>query len=165
MKHLELRYPGLREQPRGPADATTGLPLAQVDVLALSKASQAVSSELDLGKLIETLLVIALECVGANALLSFFSEATSRESKRKQSPVAMEFTVSFRQVFPTPAELPDSILRYVIRTQENIILDDASVPNQFSGDEYVRNKQARSVLCLPLVKQASLKGALYLKTT
>ena len=163
VKHLELRYPGLREQPRGPADATTGLPLAQVDVLALSKASQAVSSELDLGKLIETLLVIALECVGAQRAALILLRGDEPRIEAEAITGRDGVTVSFRQVFPTPAELPDSILRYVIRTQENIILDDASVPNQFSGDEYVRNKQARSVLCLPLVKQASLKGALYLE--
>jgi PAS domain S-box-containing protein len=55
------------------------------------------------------------------------------------------------------------MLRYVIRTQESIILDDASAPNQFSADEYIKTKRARSVLCLPLIKQASLKGALYLE--
>jgi C4-dicarboxylate-specific signal transduction histidine kinase len=60
-------------------------------------------------------------------------------------------------------DLPDSILRYVIRTHESIILDDASAPNQFSPDEYIRKKQARSVLCFPLIKQASLKGILYLE--
>ena len=42
-------------------------------------------------------------------------------------------------------------------------MDDASAPNQFSEDEYVQRKQARSILCLPLVKQANLKGALYLE--
>jgi PAS domain S-box-containing protein len=163
VKYLELRYPGLREQTRAPADATPGSPLAQVDVLALSKASQAVSSELELNKLIETLLVIALESVGAQraALILLRGDAPQIEAEAITGRDGV--TVNFRQAFPTPDELPDSILRYVIRTQENIILDDASAPNQFSGDAYVQNKQARSVLCLPLVKQARLKGALYLE--
>jgi PAS domain S-box-containing protein len=163
VKHLELRFPGLRGQPRTPADASSGSSLAQVDVLALSKASQAVSSELDLSKLIETLLVIALESVGAQrgALILLRGDEPRIEAEAITGPDGV--TVNFRQVFLTPAELPDSILRYVIRTQENIILDDASAPNQFSEDEYVQNKQARSVLCLPLLKQASLKGALYLE--
>jgi len=163
VKHLELRYPGLREQPRTPADATPGSPLTQVDVLALSKASQAVSSELDLSKLIKTLLVIALESVGAQRAALILLRGDEPRIEAEAITGRDGVTVNFRQVFPTPDELPDSILRYVIRTQENIILDDASAPNQFSGDEYVKNKQARSVLCLPLVKQASLKGALYLE--
>jgi PAS domain S-box-containing protein len=51
----------------------------------------------------------------------------------------------------------------VIRTQESVILDDASAQNPFSADEYIRQKRARSVLCLPLVKQAKLIGVLYLE--
>jgi GAF domain-containing protein len=63
----------------------------------------------------------------------------------------------------TPSDLPDSLLRYVIRTQESVILDDASVQNLFLQDEYVRRQLPRSILCLPLVKQARLMGVLYLE--
>ena len=51
----------------------------------------------------------------------------------------------------------------MIRTQESVILDDASAQNPFSADEYLRQQHARSVLCLPLVKQAKLIGVLYLE--
>jgi signal transduction histidine kinase len=51
----------------------------------------------------------------------------------------------------------------VIRTRERVVLDDASVGNLYSEDEYVRAKRARSVLCLPIVKQTKLIGALYLE--
>jgi PAS domain S-box-containing protein len=51
----------------------------------------------------------------------------------------------------------------VIRTRESVILDDALAQNPFSGDEYLSQKRARSVLCLPLVKQAKLIGVLYLE--
>ena len=163
VKHLELRHPDLREQPRSPPGAIVGSSLEQVDVLALARASQAVSSELDPGKLTEKLLVIALENAGAQrgVLILLRGDAPQIEAEAITGHDAV--AVNFRQAFPTPAELPDSILRYVIRTQESIILDDASAPNQFSADEYVQKNQARSVLCLPLVKQASLKGALYLE--
>ena len=63
----------------------------------------------------------------------------------------------------SPAELPESVLQYVIRTQESVILDDGLVQNPFSADEYIRQKHARSVLCMPLVKQARLIGVLYLE--
>ena len=56
VKRLEVRYPGLRE----PTNGAFSPSLEQVDVIALAKASQAISSELELGKLIERLLVIAL---------------------------------------------------------------------------------------------------------
>ena len=51
----------------------------------------------------------------------------------------------------------------MIRTRESVILDDASAQNLFSEDEYVRQRRPRSVLCLPLVKQAKLMGVLYLE--
>ena len=44
-----------------------------------------------------------------------------------------------------------------------MILDDASAQNPFSADEYIRQKHARSILCLPLVKQTKLIGVLYLE--
>ena len=51
----------------------------------------------------------------------------------------------------------------MIRTQESVILDDASVQNLFCEDEYVHQQRPRSILCLPLVKQAKLMGVLYLE--
>jgi PAS domain S-box-containing protein len=44
-----------------------------------------------------------------------------------------------------------------------VILDDAAAPSLFSADAYMRQRQPSSVLCLPLVKQAKLVGALYLE--
>jgi PAS domain S-box-containing protein len=51
----------------------------------------------------------------------------------------------------------------VIRTRESVILDDALAQNPFSADEYICRKHARSVLCMPLVKQSKLTGVLYLE--
>jgi PAS domain S-box-containing protein len=61
------------------------------------------------------------------------------------------------------ASLPESIVHYVVRTQESVILDDASAQNPFSADTYIRQHHARSILCLPLLKQAKLIGVLYLE--
>jgi PAS domain S-box-containing protein len=159
VKHLELRYPNLRE----PADGAVIPSLEGVDALALAKASQAISGELDLGKLIETLLVIALKNAGAQRGVLVLLRGDEPRIEAEAITAHDAVTVRFRQAFPTPAELPDSILRYVIRTHEYIILDDASAPTQFSADDYVQKQKARSVLCLPLIKQGSLKGALYLE--
>jgi signal transduction histidine kinase/CheY-like chemotaxis protein len=50
-----------------------------------------------------------------------------------------------------------------MRTQESVILDDASAQHEFSTDDYIRRHRVRSVLCLPLIKQATLIGVLYLE--
>src|SRR5262249_39033116 len=61
------------------------------------------------------------------------------------------------------AALPASVVRYAARTRERVILDDASAPNPFSDDEYIGHRRARSVLCVPLVKQGMLVAVLYLE--
>ncbi|WP_278254750.1 PAS domain-containing protein [Paraburkholderia hospita] len=63
----------------------------------------------------------------------------------------------------TPLDLPQSVLHHAIRTQQPVLLDDASSEEVFSQDEYVRQRRSKSVLCLPIVKQAKLVGALYLE--
>jgi hypothetical protein len=54
-------------------------------------------------------------------------------------------------------------MHYMTRTQESVLLDDALADKVYSKDEYVRGKRSRSVLCLPIVNQAKLVGALYLE--
>ena len=63
----------------------------------------------------------------------------------------------------SPAELPESLLRVLIRTRESVTLHDATAENLFSEDEYIQRKRPRSVFCLPLIKQGKLVGVLYLE--
>ena len=66
VKQLDERYPRLREE-RLPAStaSTIGTPVQQLDVETVVKASQALSSEIVLSKLIEKLMRIAVEHAGA----------------------------------------------------------------------------------------------------
>jgi GAF domain-containing protein len=60
-----------------------------------------------------------------------------------------------REALVAETEVPESIVHYVVRTQESVILDDASTHNPFSVDTYLRLHHARSILCLPLINQAN----------
>jgi PAS domain S-box-containing protein len=73
--------------------------------------------------------------------------------------------VVLRQAPMTRLTCPDSLIRYVIRTRESVIIGDTSRPNRFSEDDYLRGRQPRSILCLPLIKQRRLTGLLYLENT
>jgi PAS domain S-box-containing protein len=42
-------------------------------------------------------------------------------------------------------------------------MDDATASNLFSDDDYVRERRPKSVLCVPVIKQTKLVGALYLE--
>ena len=59
--------------------------------------------------------------------------------------------------------LPESVVRYVARTRKDVILDDASTGNPFSGDPYIALRRARSIVCLPLVNQGRLNGIIFLE--
>src|SRR5271163_3793500 len=106
---------------------------------------------------------IAIEHAGAERglLILVRGDALRVEAKARTNEKMVEVTV--RQEAVTPAEIPESLLHTVIRTRRSVILDDASAENPFSADDYIREKRARSVLCLPLVKQSKLIGVLYLE--
>jgi GAF domain-containing protein len=64
---------------------------------------------------------------------------------------------------PTAVALPQSLIRYAVRTRETVILDNASSQNPFSADPYIVQRRARSVLCLPLINQGKFIGIFYLE--
>ena len=164
VKQLDERYPHLQgERASTSPTATIGAPLEQLDVGAVIKASQAVSSEIVIDRLIETLMLIAIEHAGAERglLVLLRGDAMQIEAKARTDEKMVEVTA--RQEAVTPAEIPESLLHTVIRMRQSVILDDASAENPFSADDYIREKRPRSILCLPLVKQTQLIGVLYLE--
>ena len=107
-------------------------------------ASQAVSGEIVLDRLIEILMSIALKTAGAQrGLLILLQGDTPRiEAEGKTDQKTVEVTV--RRDAVTPAEMPESLLHYVVRTRQTVILDDALAQAPFSTDDYIREKRARS---------------------
>ncbi|WP_334407786.1 trifunctional serine/threonine-protein kinase/ATP-binding protein/sensor histidine kinase [Bradyrhizobium sp. AZCC 2289] len=164
VRQLEQHHPHLRDAPV-PASptATIGAPVGQLDVGAVLKAAQAVSGEILLGKLIETLLRIAVEHAGAERGLLILFPGDEPRIAAEATTGRGQVEVTLRQMPVSPRELPESVLHYLIRTRQSVILDDALAQNPFSADEYICEKHARSVLCMPLVKQSKLTGVLYLE--
>jgi predicted ATPase/signal transduction histidine kinase len=160
---LDERYARLREERTPTSSAMIGPPVGHLDFETVVKASQALSSEMVLPKLIEKLVRIAVEHAGAErGLLILFRGGEARiEAEAATRQGGVEIVV--RQAVVTPSDLPQSVMHYVLRTQEAVLLEDASAENVYSKDEYVRRKRSRSILCLPIVKQAKLIGALYLE--
>jgi PAS domain S-box-containing protein len=164
VKQLDERYPHLREE-RVPASvsSTIGTPVRQLDVETVVKASQTLSSEIVLGELIEKLMRIAVEHAGAERGLLILQCGDESRIEAEATTGNGRVEVTIRQTVIMPLDLPQSALHYVIRTRERVLIDDAAVRNLYSEDDYVRQKHPRSVLCLPIVKQTKLMGALYLE--
>jgi PAS domain S-box-containing protein len=165
VKQLDERYPRLREERTPNSSATIGPSVAQLDIETVVKASQALSREMVLPRLIDKLVRIAVENAGAErGLLILFRGGEPRiEAEATTGPDGIE--VAIRQAAVTPSDLPQSALLYVIRTLEGVLLDDASTDDVYEKDEYVRRKRSKSILCLPIVKQAQCVGALYLENS
>ena len=128
-------------------------------------ASQALSSEIAIDKLIEILMRVAIEHAGADRGLLVLLEGDAQRIEAEATAGRDRIEVRVHGTSVTTSELPVSIIRYVVRTLESVILDDASVHNQFSADHYFSQKRCRSIFCLPLVRQTKLIGVLYLENT
>jgi PAS domain S-box-containing protein len=163
VKQLESLYPLLAAAGWHPRTETMDAAIEKLDVTAVVKASQAVSGEIELAKLIERLMIVALENAGANRGLLI----SPREDDYLVEAVAevADGEIVVRQEALSVGAVPESLIRYVIRTRESVILDDAQGSNQFAGDDYLIRRQPRSVFCLPLVRQAAVAGVLYLENT
>jgi PAS domain S-box-containing protein len=164
VKQLDELYPHLHEE-RVPTSttATIGTSASQLDVDTAIKASQALSSEIVLPKLIEKLMRIAVEHAGAERGLLILLRGDEPQIEAEATTGQGRAEVTIRQAAVMQSDLPVSALRYLIRTRERVVLDDASTRNLYSEDKYVQEKRPRSVLCLPIVKQTKLIGALYLE--
>lgn len=147
----------------GPTSTVTA-PVNQLDFVTVLRAMQSLSSEIVTDKLIDALMrmVVALARAERGALILLRGE---------QRHVVAEASTRGETVIVTPREqampeirLPESIMRFVGRTRETVVLDDASVHNRFSDeDAYLREQRLKSILCLPLLTQDALTGLLYLE--
>ena len=150
------------EPPTGPT-STIGAPVEQLDLATVIKVSQAVSGEIVLEKLIDTLMRTAIEQAGAERGLLILPPRRRAADRGGSHDRGDTVTVHLRDAAVTEAILPESVLHYVVRTRESVILDDAAAQSVFAADPYIRERQARSILCLPLISQDRLNGVLYLE--
>jgi predicted ATPase/signal transduction histidine kinase len=160
VRHFDRAYPHL--EPERPV----GAPVEQLDLSTVVKVSQAVSGEIEFNRLIETLMVTALEHAGAGRGLLILPRADglwiAAEAITASQSVDVRRTTRIRV---NAAALPESVLHYVVRTRDSVLLHEAADQEPFCADEYIRTNASRSILCLPLIKQGELIGVLYLENS
>jgi PAS domain S-box-containing protein len=164
VRQLDRSHPYLRSPARPPATGTTfDAPIEQLDIGAMFKASQALSGEIVLSALIETLMRIAIEHAGAErGILILFRNNEARIAAEAVTNHG-RVEVALQEKIVSHQDVPESALDYVVRTRASLIMDDATASNLFSDDDYVRERRPKSVLCVPVIKQTKLVGALYLE--
>ena len=166
VRQLDQLYPQIRaEKAISDATATIHTPVGQLELATVIRVSEAVSSEIVLERLVDTIMRTALEHAGAERGLLILGRGDDYRIEAEAQTSSDQVIVTLRQASVSAADLPNSVLHYVLRTKEVVLLHDASGQNQFAADEYIRGYHARSVLCLPLLKQNRLLGALYLENS
>lgn len=172
VKQLEDNYPGLCQSPtartsgstifstRATSNSTDG---ADLDLATIIKSTNAISSEIVLEKLLATLMDILVENAGARRGIlilprgeGLFVEATKEADSQE---------VSLLEPLPLDkfAKLSLKIVRYVARTRETVVLNNATSEGNFTDDAYILQHQCKSIACTPLINQNKLQGIIYLE--
>jgi PAS domain S-box-containing protein len=170
---LEARYPSFFPQSSNvvsiPVLTTTGTTSntshTALDLATVMKAAEAISSEIELERLLSTLMQILIENAGAQTgcLLLENSGEWTIEAACELSEGEQVYATQVLQSVPMATRIPESIVQYVVRTHKSVILSDATREGNFINDPYIQQTQTQSLLCLPLLNQSKLVGVLYLE--
>lgn len=142
-----------------------------LDFHSILKASQAISGEIQLGKLLEKLLQILFENAGAERGLFLFKENDSWFVQAEGSTQSNQIRVlERREVFTggkkkqtEDSPLSINILNYVIHTKDLVILNNAENDPIFLNDDYIKANHCKSILCYPILNHGDLTGIIYLE--
>lgn len=177
VKQLEEEYPqyllGITNQRKSnklsTTISTTGNDGEVLDLTTILKASQAISSEIDLENLLQKLIKIVIENAGAQKGCLILKQAdqwvieAQGIADRDEVIVLQSIPIDSVNTDNNLPILPIAIINYVARTQEPIVLNNAVSEGQFINDRYIIANQTKSILCTPLLNQGNLSGIVYLE--
>ena len=145
--------------------STANAAVERLDLTAVTRVLQAISGEIVVDRLIETLLRTVMEHSCAERAVLLLTRGTEQQVEAEATTGTTGVNVRLRRGDPKfeAAALPKSIIRFVTRTRECVILDDALAESTFYEDTYLRDQRTHSVLCLPLTNHTTLSGLLYLE--
>jgi diguanylate cyclase (GGDEF)-like protein/PAS domain S-box-containing protein len=159
IQDLEKRYPyllgtKLREE-------RTETPLELLDLSTLMKTTHTISREIEMKKLLDEVIHIIMENTGAQSGFLLL--------ERDGAWQIVEGIEAEQEKIPLPVNMDESdlvspsVISFVTRTKEKIVLDDAANQGDFINDPYIKQKRTKSLLCAPLLSRGRLIGILYLE--
>ncbi len=163
---LDRLYPYLKKEWSISTPTNTIVaPTELLDLATVIKVSQAASGDMVLEKLIDKLMRVALEQAGAERGLLIVPRRDELQIEAEATISGDELIVNVRDASTAAAAMPESLVHYVMRTREAVILGDASSQNPFSADPYIIQRRPRSILTLPLINQGKLISILHLENS
>ncbi len=137
-----------------------------LDVASILKAAQAISSELQHDQLISKLAGILMENSGAAKCALILPAHPEWQVEALATLQEQQKQESFpKESLETSADVPISLIRYVRNTTETLVFDDVTQIERWSSDRYIQIQQPKSILCLPILKQNTMIGILYLENS
>jgi predicted ATPase/class 3 adenylate cyclase/tRNA A-37 threonylcarbamoyl transferase component Bud32 len=179
VEDLDAKYPQLLPQPSPTksfhslntttSNSTSGSQSGEaLDFATVMKASQVISGEIVLDKLLAKLMKISVENAGAQSGYLILETAgqllieASGEIDTERISVLQSIPIESIEAHGSTI-LPVSIVNYVARTSESVVLNDATNEGNFTNDPYIKQHQPQSILCVPLLNQGKLISIIYLE--
>ncbi|MEG4270290.1 MULTISPECIES: AAA family ATPase [unclassified Microcoleus] len=135
-----------------------------LDLKAILKASQTISSEIELEKLLSSLLSLAIENAGADkcvlTLLRDDSLLVKGSITQGRNPVVLQ-----RIPVEESHEIPLKLIYKVKHNNQAVVLVNATADPTLANDPYIMRQQPKSILCSPILHQGKLMGILYLENS
>ncbi|PJZ70505.1 histidine kinase [Leptospira perolatii] len=141
---------------------TTSSVSASLDLGTVLKASQAISSEIRLDKLLSELLQNLIENTGAEKGLLILDRNHSWLIEA-EGDAKGQMSVLNSEPVKGSAKVPHNIINYVIHSRTPLIVSNVAQELQFQNDPYIKSVRPRSIICAPIIHQGKLTGLVYLE--
>jgi predicted ATPase len=134
-----------------------------LDMATVVKMTNAIGAEIEVGGLLRTLMLLALENAGAERGAFVQESDGTLMVGAEASADPAQVAVGQRVPLDRAASLSQGVVRYVRRTGQPVVIGDATRDERFGGDEYVLRERPKSILCVPVEHQGRRSGVLYLE--
>lgn len=135
----------------------------ELDFDAVLTAVRTVSEGIEVGKLAERVLELSLLSAGARRGVLLMQHGTLQPYVTAQVDNNNQVTTTLVDSEDSTAYLPVSLLDYITRTNEPVLVDDAQTHEWLARDPYVIRQNCRSLLAMPLLRQGELAGLVLLE--
>lgn len=133
------------------------------DVRTLMKAAEVISKEQQLPDLLKALIRIIIENAGAQHGVVLLHDSAGLKVQASASIDTERVNVMQAKPYLECETIMHSIVNYVLRSREAIILDNAQESVVFAHDKDVRGRKIKAVLCAPLIFHGEIRGIIYLE--
>lgn len=135
----------------------------RLDMDSALKAAQAISSEIVLDKALARVMKVVLSIAGAQRGFLVLERDGSLwvEAVMTVNPEREE--VGIHSPLAERTDLAVSVVRYVSRSHELVLLGNAIKDLRFASDPYISTQRPKSILCMALLNHSRLSGVLYLE--